>query len=358
MGEYRLQKMKTRFILLTMLITITILLSVFCTKDNLVLTGQKIYGIHLLRVYTDSSVDSLIQILPDLAKIGINMIILEVDYNFQFKSHPELIKPQDPITKRKARALVTACKKNGIKLVPLFQCLGHQSWAEETFPLLTKYPAFDITPNAYPNNDSIYCREWDPTNPRVYGIVFDLLDEIIDAFQPEAFHVGMDEVFLLGDLKSPTTRGKDPAKLYAKAVNDLYNFIVKKKGLTMMMWADRLIDGKKYEFGEWESSLNGTARAIDLIPRDIIVIPWHYTQRKSYPSIPMFLAKGFRVLPASFKDTTAVKSLIQYSYDFKENKNMLGHLFTCWSVIGIDSLLYYPALRVGINTLRELEKVE
>ena len=114
-------------------------------------------------------------------------------------------------------------------------------------------------------------------------------------------------------------------------------------------------DGKKYDFGEWEASLNGTAPAIDMIPRDIIMVPWHYGYKKSYPSIPMFLAKGFRVLPASFSDTSAVKSLIEYSYDFAENKNMLGHLFTTWTVHTIDSLLSFEPIKVGMKTIHKLE---
>ena len=309
------------------------------------------HAIHILRVYTEKDVDTLVGILPELARLGINTIILEVDFNFNYRSHPELILQKQPITKEKAAFLVQSCRKNSIRLIPMFQCLGHQSWAKETYPLLTKYPEFDLTPGAFPNNDSIYCREWDPLNPEVNKIVFALLDELIDAFEAEAFHVGMDEVFLLGHEKSPSTRGMDPAVLFAKAVNDLYTHLVKKRGVEMIMWADRLIDGEKYDFGEWEAAKNGTAPAIDLIPKDIILAPWHYTYRKSYPSIPMFLAKGFRVLPASFQDTTAVQSLIQYSTDFSENENMLGHLFTTWTVHNIDSLITYPALLTGMHTI-------
>ncbi len=33
--------------------------------------------------------------------------------------------------------------------------------------------------------------------------------------------------------------------LYAKAVNDMYDHIVKKRKVGMLMWADRFIDGKK-----------------------------------------------------------------------------------------------------------------
>ena len=51
------------------------------------------------------------------------------------------------------------------------------------------------------------------------------MDEIIDAFRVDAFHVGMDEVFLLGSDFSPSTKGKDPGELFAKAVNDIHNHL-------------------------------------------------------------------------------------------------------------------------------------
>jgi N-acetyl-beta-hexosaminidase len=83
-------------------------------------------------------------------------------------------------------------------------------------------------------------------NPRVYAIVYALIDEIVDAFQADSLHVGMDEVFLIGHEASPSTRGKDPAEVFAKAVNDLYAHVVKKRKLRMIMWGDRLIDAERY----------------------------------------------------------------------------------------------------------------
>lgn len=52
-------------------------------------------------------------------------------------------------------------------------------------------------------------------NPEVWRVVFELIDEIIDAFNADALHVGMDEVFLLGSEQSPSTKAKDPAMLFA-----------------------------------------------------------------------------------------------------------------------------------------------
>jgi len=312
-------------------------------------------AIHLLDYNSDSALDALGKNLETLANLGINVIILEVDYNFAFKSHPELRRGPNPITRDGARRFGTLCKKFKIRLIPEFQSLGHQSWKAETFPLLTVYPGFDLTPGAFPNNEGIYCREWDPLNPAVWRIVFELMDEIIDAFRADALHVGMDEIFLLGSELSPSTKGKDSAVLFAKAVNEIYSHLVRKRHVEMLMWGDRLIDGKKYELGEWEASTNGTAAAIDMIPQDVIVCPWHYEPRQSYPSIPMFIQKGFRVLPAGWKDVEATKALIEFSRSHTGTR-LLGYMFTTWGVKK-DALLEFPPLVEGLKLLRETERL-
>jgi hypothetical protein len=227
--------------------------------------------------------------------------------------------------------------------------LGHQSWKEQTFPLLTVYPQFDLTPGAFPNNEGIYCREWDPLNPQVWPIIFKLLDELIDAFRADAIHVGMDEVFLLGSDKSPSTKGKDPGVLLADSVKMLHRHLVQKRRVQMLMWGDRLIDAVKYNYGEWEAAKNGTATAIDLIPKDIIICDWHYEVRDSYPSIPMFIDKGFRVLPSGWKDVNATKAFINYSRQH-DGPKMLGHLFTTWSVKK-EELVSFSPLVEGLKLL-------
>ena len=52
----------------------------------------------------------------------------------------------------------------------------------------------------------------------------------------------------------------------------------------------------------WEASDKNTAAAIDAIPKDIIICDWHYSEQPAYPSIDLFLEKGFRVWPASWKN--------------------------------------------------------
>jgi hypothetical protein len=286
-------------------------------------------AVHLLHLQSDADLLAFEKELPALAARGVNVLVLEVDYGFEFKSHPELRISKTPITKRGAKRIVKAARRHGMAIIPEFQSFGHQSWAKDTWPLLTVYPELDLTPGAFPENQGIYCREWDPMNPRVYQIVYTLIDEIIDAFDADAVHVGMDEIFLINHEAAKSTKGMDPAVVYAKAVNDMYAHIVTKRGRTMLMWGDRLIDAARYDYGEWESSKNGTHPAVDQIPKDIVICDWHYEKRDSYPSIPMFLEKGFRVLPTSWKDVAASKALIDYGLGLK-NPNVLGHFFTSW----------------------------
>ncbi len=311
----------------------------------------EVVGIHLLSWTSDSLLVELGKTIPSLAARGINLIILEVDYSFDFQSHPELRQGTRYITRKGARQFAEICRRHGIRLIPEFQSLGHQSWAGQTFPLLTQYPELDLTPGAFPENEGIYCREWDPTNPRVNEIVLPLIDEIIAAFGADGIHVGMDEIFLLDSEFAPNTQGQDPAALLARVLNEFHDHFVTQQGLEMFMWGDRLIDGTVHGYGAWESSLNGTAPAVDMIPKDIVICDWHYTAMAAYASIPMFLDKGFRVLPSSYQRVDAVQALIKHSYSL-QHPGMIGHLFTTWGRLEPAALTTYPPMLSGIETLR------
>ena len=324
-------------------------LSVFLI--TVTLSAQKTVSIHLLNYQNNEDLIKLSHDIEGLAKKGINTIFLEIDYHFDFKSHPELIQTDNPITKEGAQKFAEICKDHGIKIIPQFQSLGHQSWAKDTWKLLTIYPELDLTPGAFPGNDSIYCREWDVMNPKVNEIVFPLIDEIIEAFDAEGIHVGMDEVFLLGHDKSPSTKGMNPAMLYAKVVNEFHDYFTTKKGKQLYMWGDRFIDASKYGYGSWEASTNNTHPAIDSVSKDIIICDWHYNVQSIYPSIDLFLEKGFRVLPSSWKNSDAAETFIRYSYA-KQHDRMLGHMFTTWGAVKKEALLQYVSLNKGAEIIK------
>jgi hypothetical protein len=287
-------------------------------------------GLHV-PVFSDSQLNKLKDQLPKLAGIGVNVLIVQVDYHFDFRSHSEL-RDAPFITRAGAREFAAAARKFGIRVIPELECLGHQSLSSRTLPLLVQYPQFDETPGQFPGNKGIYCRSWCPQSPGLHQIVFALIDELADAFKADAFHVGMDEVFFVADEHCPRCHGQDPAKLFAQEVNDLHQHIVAERKLTMLMWADRLLDAKTMGYGRWESATNGTAGAVDLIPRDIIMCDWHYRTQTNYPSVPFLLGKGFRVWPSGFQPLDAAKAFSRFSLEQRQNNpRVIGYLATTWS---------------------------
>jgi hypothetical protein len=141
----------------------------------------------------------------ELVPAGINTLVLRVDHNYKYCSHPEL-RDDDPLGADDAILIANACRDAGIRLIPQINLLGHQSWEEKTLKLLEVYPEFDETPHVempvkyvWPNPDNLYCKSYCPLHPAVHRVVFALVDELVTVFGANAFHAGMDEVFYIGD---------------------------------------------------------------------------------------------------------------------------------------------------------------
>jgi len=309
--------------------------------------GEPWRAVHVMTGGRDA-LEALEAQLPALADLGVNVLVCEVNYNFDFKSHPELKAHAGVITTEAAGKFVAACRGKGVRVIPMLNCLGHQSWEAHTGVLLTRYPQFDETPGQFPGNKGIYCRSWCPLHPEVNKVIFALMDELLEAFEADAFHVGMDEVFLIGSEHCSRCKGQDPAVLFAKAVTD-YHGHLQARGSRMLMWGDRLIDGKTTGMGEWEAATNGTAPAADKIPKDVIVCPWHYNKRDAYPSIPMLLGKGFRILPAGWNKADAVEALIGDALG-RKSAGVLGYMATTWSV-DVRKVAAYPPLVAGMKKM-------
>jgi len=250
-------------------------------------------------------VDRFVKFIQDeLASRQVNTLILRVDFNYQFESYPDL-RDSVALSKADVRKLVDVCKKNNIRIIPQINLLGHQSWAATTHNLLRRFPEFDETPDVkmpekyvWPNPDGLYCRSYCPLHPDVHKVVFALVDELCDAFQTNAFHAGMDEVFYIGDPKCPRCAGVDKAELFAGEVRTIRDHLAG-KNREMWIWGDRLIDGKTTGIGMWEGSMNYTHRAVDMIPKDVVICDWHY--KRPVQTAVYFAMKGLRVVTCPWR---------------------------------------------------------
>jgi N-acetyl-beta-hexosaminidase len=279
----------------------------------------------------------------ELVSRKVNTLILRVDWNYQFKSHPEL-RDEKALSREQIKQIVQLCRANGIKLMPQINLLGHQSWAETTYNLLKVYPQFDETPHVkmpekyvWPNDDGLYCKSYCPLHPDVHAVVFDLVDEIMEAFESNEFHAGMDEVFYIGDDKCPRCKGKDKAELFAGEVKVLRDHVAAKGG-KLWIWGDRLLDGKTTGMGMWEASENNTFRAVDLIPKDVVICDWHY--ERSEPSAAYLAMKGFDVITCVWNKPAVALTQYEDYKTFKSNVNPTlasryqGMMQTIWTDAG------------------------
>jgi hypothetical protein len=286
----------------------------------------------------------------ELAPAHFNLLILRVDWNYDYASHPELKDP-NPLKREDVRKITDLCRKQGIRIAPQINLLGHQSWAKTTYALLREYPEFDETPHVHtenytgwPNPDGLYCKSYCPLHPGVHKVVFELIDELTAAFETNLFHAGMDEVFYIGDDKCPRCSGHDKAELFAREVTTLRNHLAL-TGKRLMIWGDRLIDGKTTGIGAWEASMNNTHRAIDLIPKDVFICDWHY-ERPDQTAV-YFAMKGFDVATCPWRKPEIALIQLNDMIRFRESvtpqmaTRFQGIIETVWT--GADGFLknYY-----------------
>ncbi len=286
-------------------------------------------------------VDSFIDFIKDvLVPAQANTLILRVDYDFPFQSYPQLVN-EHPLTMDEVNQIKTACKESGMDIIPQINLLGHQSWHSNLEGLLKVFPEFDETPHVqlpkeykWPNDDELYCKSYCPNHPEVHQVVYALIDEIVEAFDAPAFHAGMDEVFYIADSKCTRCAGEDPARVFADEVTRIRDHL-NRSNKKLWIWGDRLIDGRTTGIGLWEASLNNTHRAIDMIPRDVVICDWHY--EKAHPTAVLFAMKGLDVVtcpwrkPSVAEDQVAMLKLLKKNSSEEVASHLKGMIHTVWT---------------------------
>ncbi len=300
---------------------------------------------------TPETLDRFIKFIDEeLAPNGVNTLILRIDYRYQYKSHPELVL-ENALSEAQVKSIVEVCKKHDIAIVPQINLLGHQSWHSTLGKLLVEYPEFDETPSIqlpekyeWPNDDGLYCKSYCPLHPEVHNVVFALVDEILEVFEADAFHAGMDEVFYIGEDECPRCSGRNKAELFAGEVTKIRNHLAL-SGKRLWIWGDRLIDGKETGIGMWEASMNNTHQAIDLIPKDVFICDWHY--ERVDPTAVLFAAKGFDVATCPWRTADLAEKQWVQMQAFRANTtpamatHFTGMIQTVWTSAGNFMDLYY-----------------
>ena len=78
-----------------------------------------------------------------------------------------------------------------------------------------------------------------------------------------------------------------------------------------------------------------TEKAIDLIPKNVVICDWHY--EKAIPTPAYFSLKGLNVIACSWRKPSVANEQVKMMHDFRSNSpdkmrdNFLGVMHTYWS---------------------------
>ena len=276
----------------------------------------------LLYDYPDCPVRGYRVYMPGRENIGIfkdmidllvyykyNAIVLEIGGAMEYKKHPEInekwvefcddmrrysnradeVRAKYPymknsvhcengdgsfLTQEECRDLYEYCKERGIEIIPECPTLSHADY------LLLPHPEY-----AERENDEVpdtYC----PRHPGIYQYVFEVLDEVIDVFQPKCLHIGHDEFYSM--CICDRCKGADPVDIYVNDIQVLSDYLAS-KGIETMMWGEKLLkaispSGKHY--GGWydEKDYNGIKfkvpdmyQCAEKMPKNVNFLNWYWS---------------------------------------------------------------------------------
>lgn len=136
------------------------------------------------------------------------------------------------LSQQQLRELLEYCRKRGITVIPEVPSLSHCDY------LMLRHP--EIAENKEDPFPDTYC----PSDPRSYELLFDVLDEVVEVFEPPMVHIAHDEWLQI--CMCDKCRGKDPAIVLANDIRKIYNYL-KSKGVDTMIWGDKLLDARTWK---------------------------------------------------------------------------------------------------------------
>jgi hypothetical protein len=180
------------------------------------------------------------------------------------------------LEKDEVAELVRYANEHHIEVIPEIPTLTH------SYYLLTRHRELAEISNAeWPDT---YC----PSEPKVYDLVFDVLDEYIDVMKPRMVHVGHDE-WRMPVGACARCKGKKYTELYAQDLNRIYAHL-KARGVRMAIWGDHLVEAVRGKQAEHVANRGGTPydtpgalspeQVRELIPKDILIFNWFWDDRE------------------------------------------------------------------------------
>ena len=216
--------------------------------------SEPIRGLMIDAARLTERIDFYYELITQLADWGYNTVWWhfcdDEGFALKLKSHPEFASPY-ALTTEEMKELTQHAKIQGIDLVPEVESLGHAL-------AITSLPQYSHLFNGNPQGHNALC----PSHPDTLELLADIIEETIEISDSNFLHVGLDEANI-GDCArcADKTAGQPPWWLFAEHAKAVHK-LVTEKGRRMIMWADMV---EKYP------------ELLEVLPKDIVLTHWHYT---------------------------------------------------------------------------------
>lgn len=268
------------------------------------------------------------RLVDTLALLKYNTIVWEVNDRLQYESHPDITAANSP-TKQELAELVEYARSRHFEVIPQLATFAHFGYALGK-PAYRHLSESEQTTYGHRSRFN-YC----PSNPATYDLVFDLMAEVTEVFQPRYFHIGHDEASFDDIGVCERCTGTEPWVLWAQDIRKLDAWI-REHGMRTILWGDQFLP--EHNGGEPFY----TARATDMIPKDILVFDWHYSPNHNYDAtISYFKEHGFEVVGCPWYEPVNV---YRFASAAKRNE-ILGFCGTTWSGVAgtLRAMPHLPA---------------
>ncbi len=272
-----------------------------------------------------STLDNFKKIIRFLARHKMNVYMPYMEDLYQFDNYPSIGKNRGALTKAEIIELQDYAEKYHVKIIPIFQTLGHY----ENILLMPEFRHLAEFPGAASLNIN---------NPEIYDFLDKMLAEIVPLFRSEYFHIGADESWDVG--KYATARLAERhglASVHAMHYRRIFKML-EKYDKKIMMYGDIILNHPTI---------------LNEIPKDIIMFDWHYWPAVHYSSAETFSKAGQpfivsagvhnwrRIFPNMIDALANIKQLTLDGY----NNGAIGSITSNWGDYGAMNLRefnYYP----------------
>lgn len=275
------------------------------------------------------TIDTLKELVDNLAYYKMNMLQLYVEHTFPFKEYDGIYQRTGFISPEEIVELDKYCIENFIEFVPSLSCFGH------LYELLTDNRYKDLCElENYTDSTIFWCERMghhtiNPLDDRSLELIKSLIDQYSPLFTSNKFNICCDETFDLGNGRN---KGIDKGRLYVDFVRKIVDH-VKSKGKIPMMWGDVITQH---------------ADLIDDIGDGVLYLSWGYSPNESPNAInkvmeagkPQYVCPGLSnwtsLIELPQKAVPNISKMAKYGYDAKAE----GILTTCWGDYGHISSVY------------------